>query len=127
MDGRVGSRKGLKGAGGLGGTQGQGSSISGRAEGLGGAVMGEGRLGENPPPPSCREGFSVPLPEGDTQACLISIYRVFFKFGATVSPRGPPSGPVAEMLPTRGQGSIPSWTQKIPCAATSTWCSQINK
>ena len=53
MDGRVGSRKALQGAGGLGSTQGQGSSVSRRAGGLSGLLrQGRGIQGEagRPPP-----------------------------------------------------------------------------
>ena len=57
------------------------------------------------PQPSCREGFSALLPEGDTQACPVSIYR-FFKFGVTVSLRGPPVDQWLRHCPP-GPGLIP--------------------
>ena len=94
MDGRVGSRKALQGAGGLGSTQGQGSSVSRRAGGLSGLLRQgrgiQGEAGRPPPhPPSCREGFCVPLLGGDTQACPVSIYR-FFKIWSYCIPQGTP-------------------------------------
>ena len=92
----------------LGGTQGQGSSVSGRAGGLGGAVMtGEGRLGETPSPNPAAGRVSPPSSRKETRRPVLSLFTGFFKFGVTVSLRGPPGGPVAETLPARGQGSIP--------------------
>lgn len=114
MDGRVGSRKGLQEAGGLGCTQGQGSSVSGRAGGLSGLLQQgrgvQGEMGETPLPPELQGGFLCSLP-GRRHAGLTCLYlQVFLNLELLYPPGDPP--PVDQWLRlcpplARGQGSIP--------------------
>ena len=93
VDGRVGSRKGLEGAGrgGLGGTQGQGSSVSGRARGLGGAVMtGEGRLGETPSPHPAAGRVSLPSYRKETHRPVLSLFIGFLNLELLFPSGDPP-------------------------------------
>ena len=67
-----------RGVGELGGTQGQGSSVSGRAGGLGGAVMtGEGRLGETSSPNPAAGRVSPPSSRKETRRPVLSLFTGF--------------------------------------------------